>query len=285
MCTPNRFLEGALVWVPEHQVVSVIGHCCAENAEEAKREYKIRENLRRQEDYLLDSLPLIPEKLKTLDSLKGAAVDAVILFRKLRRQVPSIHKHLREMRDRGNARLVLSEVLKSREDNIGRDYVGPAGFRGSGASGIDSRDVDFGPLAGTTATLADYNPPKELSDARRATEFFANLPSEILYFIADMAPRERLAAVANCQMIDTYYEKFRSRIVDFTSFWSRDNVARLHAYGTSPLNHFTFEAEYRSVNGRPLIVMRHGREELRVIPGDRLNDLERDWTAFTYKKV
>lgn len=281
MCTPNRFLEGRLVWLPELECASVIGHCCAVHADQAEREFKRREDQRREEDFLLAALPMLKDKTAALSKLRPAAEEALRLFRKFRTGAPEIQGHLRTIKDRGNAQLRTVEILRSQEDENESDDVGPAGFRGRGEFGTESRDHYFGMIAGTTALLKDYNPIKELNDAQRMCDLypFDGGEAEALELIAGMTEKERRASVANLQNLERQYAKFIKRITDFAVFFSADNIARLHAYGTDQHGHFTLWAERKIVKGRLQISLRHDREECRVIVADRLFTTGVKWPA------
>lgn len=286
MCTPNRFLEGALVWCYDLQVVSVIGHCCAEYAYEAEREFKRVETIRRQEDYLLLALPQLAQKRATLDALKGSAGEALKLYRHFRRRLPQLHQHLRQIKEKDNATLRLAEVLTGGENGGTRDYFGPAGFGGRGGSEVQSRDHVFGMMAGTTALLKDYRPHVELSDAIRDANVFSFSGDEeaAIEFIVKLTTAERTAAVAICQSLDSRFTKFTSRIQDFRTFWSAENIDRLNRYGTSPFNGFPFEARRTVMHGRPVVSIRQGRIEFRSVISTKLDDLAREWQVFTYKR-
>ncbi|WP_125901186.1 hypothetical protein [Methylobacterium indicum] len=286
MCTPNRFLNGYLVWLPEHRVAAIIGHCCADHADDAEKEYKAQQKLKNEEDFLLSSLPLLSEKTEILKKLRGPADDATTLYRKFKKRAPGVQHQLRGIKEQGNAVLRLAEILRGDDDISRSDYYGPAGFGGRGNSEIDSRDVVFGRLAGTTALLSNYRPKVELEDAiRTAASFdFSGDEEAALDLIAGMDNRTRRAAVDIVQLVDQYYEKFISRLKDFVEFWDADNMSRLNAFGSSPLNPTPFEARRTIISGRPVVIIRQNNLEFRHVFPATLLSLSPQWKAFTFKK-
>lgn len=283
MCTPNRFLKGVLAWFYELQVCAVIGHECATHADIAEMEYKSAETLLRQEDYLLAALPQLKDKRAVLASMKSAANDAQILFRAFRRKLPQVHAHLRNLRDRHNAQLVATEILVD-EDERPRIDFGPAGFRRSDE--FKSRDHNYGPMHGSIAVMKDYQPVTELNDAIRDADVFGFDGDEAaaMDFICDLTATTRVPAVAIMQSLDARWLKFSERIKEFATFWSAANLKRLHAYGTSPFSPIRFEARRTVIGGRYFVILEHERVELRMPFSERLEDLDRPWSAFTYKK-
>lgn len=284
MCTPNRFLKGVLAWFYELQVCAVIGHECATHADVAEREYKSAETLRQQEDYLLAALPQLREKRAVLATMKAAANDAETLFRAFRRKLPRVHTHLRNLRDRHNAQFVATEILANEEEERPLIDYGPAGFRRRDE--FKSRDHNYGPMHGSIAVMKDYRPVTELNDAIRYAEAFEFDGDEAaaMNFICDLTMENRGPAVTILQSLDALWLKFSERINDFAAFWSSDNLRRLNAYGTSPYSPISFEARRTVIGGRYFVILEHERVELRMQFSERLENLDRPWSAFTYKK-
>jgi hypothetical protein len=286
MCTPHspKFLSGVLAWFYELQVTSVIGHCCAIHADEAERGYRAAQTLERQENYLLDALPLLKAKRAVLESMKGPASDAQILYQQFRGKLPRLHKHLRHIKDHSNAQLVATEALEDDKNNALRPGYGPAGYRGRDE--IKSRDHGFGALLGTTAVINNYRPVVELNDAIRDAEGFQFDGDEeaALDFIVTLNAATRAAAMAIMQSLDNRWLKFSARIKDFAAFWSAENMRRLNAYGTSPFSPISFEARRSVIGGRSFAIISHEGVELRALIRPCFDDLERPWERFAYKK-
>jgi hypothetical protein len=141
-------------------------------------------------------------------------------------------------------------------------------------------------IQGTTALLADYKPLAELDHVMRLIESFTFRGDEAaaLDFICLMTYEKRRAAVAIFQEIDKYYEKFTRRFEDCLSFFSRENIERLNAYGTSEFNHQPFEARYETIHQRPYITFRRQREEFHIPIAEAVELNGRGWEIVPYEK-
>src|SRR4051812_9426174 len=86
MCQPNKFLDGWLVHFFEFRAAAIIGHCCAAAATkaEADREWAERQARDREESYLLEALPRLPDWLNTTSLARAACEEAQRFFRALR---------------------------------------------------------------------------------------------------------------------------------------------------------------------------------------------------------
>jgi hypothetical protein len=89
-------------------------------------------------------------------------------------------------------RLEKTQIIRD-EQNENDDYFGPAGFKGRGKDGIETRDFTFGSFNGHIAVIKDYNPIKELETMNRKLLAIAAHGSEgeALNFIVKMTERER----------------------------------------------------------------------------------------------
>jgi hypothetical protein len=100
--------------------------------------------------YLLAALPLITPKLTVLDSLKPVALEAVRTYRKIRNTLPLVHDQLRKIKQHYGGQLTLTEIIRD-ESKENEDYFGPAGFKGRGKDGVETRDHTFGTFTGHTS--------------------------------------------------------------------------------------------------------------------------------------
>ena len=286
MCSPNRFLEGDLVWVREMNVVALIGRCCARYAAQADRAFKVAETKRMQEDFLLAALLLIPRKLETVASARSLAEQTITLYRKLRTQMPELQQILRDRKERSNAELVLHEVIHTKDDEEAEsDYFGPAGFRGRGEREAMSRDIRFGFMMGTTALIKNYNPVRELADVERSLNVtgISAGEAEAIDFVAALTDRERVATVASLQNADKGFEKFMKRAKDCVAFLSEANIQRLNEFGTHPLNHQPFEAAYKMVGKNRVIQFRYQNTSCVITVPPGLGNATFEWKAVEYK--
>lgn len=285
MCTPNRFLDGVLAWFPNLQIAAVIGHCCADHANQAEREFKKSETKRQQEDYLLAALPHLDSKIDVICHLQPAATEALRIYRSFRKRSSGIQRHLRQVKQSTGGRLRVTEILWSKEHEEDRDYFGPAGFRGRSGSEVETRDHELGTLRGMTAVIGDYNPVSELENIRRQLESFVFRGDEeaALDFVVELDDAKRRAAVAIMQEIDRYYIKFIKRLKDFENFFSRENIELLRQYGNHPHNQFSFDAKYEVIRGRPRITFHYQGRDHQLVIGNEIENANFNWEAASYR--
>lgn len=279
----DKFLEGVLAWFPDLQFCAVIGHCCAahEALTAAEKEFKAREKRDHEEMFLLAGLPRLAAKAIAFAQLRSPAEEATRIFRKFRKEMPEIHRHLRHLKAQQGGRLRLTEILRSAEDAEESDYVGPAGFRGRGRGQVETREIEFGTLDGQTAVLKDYNPVKELDGVLRVLDSFDVRPNDeqALDLIIEMTERERRAAVAILKEVDRGHAKFVAKLADFWQFFSLRNVERLHSYGTDRESPLHFEVKHRAGRGRVLVTFTHRRAECRLLFADKFASFAAEWPA------
>ena len=261
MCTPNKYLTGSLIHIPSMECVAVIGHCCAEKESIAKaeREYKVRAKLKAEEDYLLACLPLINQRMEVLIGLRPYAKEAMRLYRRFRHRVPAVHSLLRSTKHQYRGHLMLSEIIRG-EDESKVDYFGPSGFKGHGSGAVESREVNFGLLAGSIAVINDYKPVNDLETLIRQLESVQQPPTEeaVVEFICNVSNEQRRAAVAILRIVDAGVKRFVARLTEFFQFFTPENIATVNAFGTSPLNHLRFTAIYEQYR-RPHVTIKQGQ--------------------------
>jgi hypothetical protein len=282
MCTPNRFLTGALIHVPKLQCVAMIGRCCADKKAlaDAEREYRQRTLRDYEETYLLQCLPFVRARMTVLQSLGSAATEGLRLYRKFRRDMPRIHSQLRHAKREYSGHLRLSEVIRGGEDKQEEiQYVGPAGFRGRGRLEIETREHDFGIMSGAVAVISDYNPVKELEMLIRQLESVDALPTEdaALDFIVAIDERQRHAGVAIMEGVDVGVIKFSNRLRDFLQFFTRENAAVLNAFGTSPHNNQSFSVEFELIHNRPCLRFKQRGKPCKLEIGPQFGVLDFSW--------
>jgi hypothetical protein len=282
MCTPNRFLTGSLVWFPELQYCAFIGNCCANDnvLAEAEKEWKWRQRRDNEEDYLLAALPLVGQKLETLDNLKPVALEAMRAYRKFRNSLPVVHEQLRKIKQQYGGQLTLTEIIRD-ESQENEDYFGPAGFKGRGKDGVETRDHTFGSFSGHIAVVRDFNPGKELDHIHRMlTSVAANsYGQDPLEFICSMTEKQRHAAVVILRDVEASTIKLRSRLKDLASFYSRENAENLNRFFTHRLNSIYYQVELTSVRSQPTIRFKKGNGVYNLVRGSWATKLDFDWAT------
>lgn len=283
MCTPNRFLTGSLVWFPDLQFCAFIGNCCADDKvlAEAEKEWKWRERRDSEETYLLEALPLVGPKLMVLETLKPVALEAVRSYRKIRTSLPQVHEQLRRMKQHHGGELTLTEIIRDESQEKQDDYYGPAGFKGRGKDGIESRDHTFGTFSGHIAVHKDYNPTKELDDIYRAFTSVASdsYGQDALDFIVSMSEAQRHAAVVILRDAEAKTRRFKDRLQDLVLFFTRTNADKLNSFFTHDLNSIYYKVEYTTVRGQPTLRFKKGASNYDLIRGSWADKLEFDWPS------
>ncbi|MGM4991282.1 hypothetical protein [Tardiphaga sp. 841_E9_N1_2] len=281
MCTPNRFLTGSLVWFPDLQCCAFIGNCCADDdvLAEAQKEWKRREKKRFEEDYLLDALPLVGQKLEILEMLKPIAHDAVRTYRRVRNTLPQVHEQLRRMKQHHGGQLTLTEILRDESREKNDDYFGPAGFKGRGKDGVETRDHTFGTFSGQIAVHKDYNPAKELETIHRSLVSVASnsYGQEPLDFICAMTDKQRHAAVVILQSVEDSIVKFKARLQDLALFITPENADKFNRYFTHELNSLYFRVDYTNGGDGPALKFKRGASIYSMVRGSWAGKLEFEW--------
>jgi hypothetical protein len=280
MCTPNRFLTGSLVWFPDLQFCAFIGNCCANDdvLAEAEKERKWRERRDDEETYLLATLPLVGPKLTVLESLKPVALEAVRSYRKIRTGVPLVHDQLRKIKQEYGGQLTLTQIIRD-EQNENDDYFGPAGLKGRGKDAVETRDHTFGSFTGHIAVIKDYNPVKELETINRKLLAIAahGSEAEALNFIVKMTERERHVAVVILRDVEESIHKFKARLKDLASFYTRENAENFNTFFTNELNNIYYKVEFATLRGQPRLTFKRGGSTYELLRGSWADKLDFNW--------
>lgn len=262
MCyQPNKYLEGALVYLTDLKAIAAIGHECAakENRAAADKDYRARRDQRAEEDYLLANLPHVARKLASISEVRPAAVEALRVFRLLRKDAPDAVRQLRAIKQKG-ARLTVAETIDAKLAEIG-----PSGFKGS--SGKQTRDAVFGVLAGTTAVINDFNPVSELNRIETVLRAFPECRSEdeALEAICRMLDAERKWATTRLRQTDSDFRKFQARMADFCAFFATANIARIDAWTQHPEHPSRFRIQRAEQRGSVILSISSYEDRFRAI--------------------
>ncbi|BCH19939.1 hypothetical protein [Mesorhizobium sp. L-2-11] len=108
----EKFLEGSFVFIFNRQCIAVIGHDCAsaEVKHAAFSKKKQDDERRHQEDFLMARLTHVPSMLRELEALKPIATEIEGIFHDFRKDAPTIHRALRQVRKAGGE-YVLTEMV------------------------------------------------------------------------------------------------------------------------------------------------------------------------------
>lgn len=275
MChQPNKYLEGALVYLIDLKAIAAIGHECAarENRAAADKDYRARRDQRAQEDYLLANLPHAARKLASISEVRPAAVEALRVFRLLRKDAPDAVRQLRAIKQKG-ARLTVTETIDAKLAEIG-----PSGFKGS--SGKQTRDAVFGALAGTTAVINDFNPVSELNRIETVLRAVPECRSEdeALEAICRMTDSEREWATTRLRQTDIDFRKFQARMADFCAFFATANIARIDAWTQHPEHPSRFRIKRAEQRGSVILSISSYDDRFRAVIGTVIESYRAEWS-------
>lgn len=248
----DKYLRGDLAWFPNLMACAAIGNCCAGHdvANEADKEFKARTNQEHRETYLLSNLPLMAAKIKAAKRLRRSVEAALAVYRQFRLEVPKVHHQLRGAKVNHGGHLIVTKILRSKEQDTEHDYFGPAGFRRGG--NVEAQETDLGLMSGQIALIKDFQPEKELDAIQRQLESIGSSFSdeETMDFILKHDAHRLNVAVVILQSADEKFAKLSSRLTEFWSFFTRANIELINRYGAheeSPLN---VQTSFAVKNGR-----------------------------------
>ena len=250
MCQPNKFIRGRLCWFPGLQCCAIIGHCCAnkEHNADAEKRYRALSVQQWQEEYFLNALPLIPQKLEIISTVRPKAEEALRLHRKFRKDAHSLMHALRTVaKDFGGRLKVQFEIEQSGAVNEGPINSGALG--GAFRRLVDARD--YGVLDGQVALRSKYDPVLELN-AILAALSSGNVGADeecVMDAVIAMTPSERDRTYAVMSRIDhTQWPAFQRKLEDFCAFFEHDNMQRLARWGRDNHNLDRVEVVDRMLN-------------------------------------
>jgi hypothetical protein len=101
--------------------------------------------------------------------------------------------------------------------------------------------------------------------------------AEALDSIVKMTENERHAAVVILRDVDESIEKFRMRLYDLASFYTRENAQNFNAFFTSELNNIYYKVEFDNIRGQPRLTFKRGGSRYELHRGSWAFKLEFDW--------
>ena len=236
----DKFFEGQLVWFPELKAVAVVGHCCAsaEQSNEAIIEWRQREARERAEEYLLKFLFEVPSLLRQARTLAEPIAECQRVHERFRKDGGQFHQALRKA-SRGGAQLHVTE-------EIGPALAGgPAGMRTSG-SNVETRDVQFGRLAGEIVVASKCTLAADLSGC---LDTLARLDGHstddaVLNFITALSDDEKATAANALSAAMVGLSSLKEALVEFRRFFTAANMERISAWGSHPANATMMKASF-----------------------------------------
>lgn len=270
---PNKYLHGRLVYLPRLEALAAIGCECADKvtAKAAADEYRALRDQQQGEEYLLSHLHLVHSQLRVLTRALPLAQELRRMCRIIQNKGSGIRAQLAQV-NRNGGRLVLVEQLS--EDTAA---TGPRGFGGAGSR--DTRDVDIGLLAGSTALIRDYDPVGELKkiEVRIAPFALSRSPEETLQLLVTVEPKEVAVMWVQLREAAQAYSRFQDRIADAVAFFEQDNLQRLAAWASHRLQPHQFIVEVVVERGLRVLRMRGLGADVRVVIDPLIWQRPPDW--------
>lgn len=287
MCSPNKYFEGLLVYLPRLEAVAAIGHCCAnkENMAKAKAEYdrKVKSDI--EIEYLLQNIPLVPSCVSICDSLMPCATQANITYREFKRSKAGVWKALSGLKKIGGRLYVTEEI--SRNPTL---EGGPSGLRGRGSNAADTRDIDFGALQGLTVFNSSFDPVGGLKCIMDLLSAFDHGKDEddALSYVADLESNidELDYAFDALHGAGKLFRKLRSELEDYSRFFLTDNLARLAGWMSHELNNSPLTLNFREERGIKTLSFRNrasagSTTSCNLVVQPALWDYQHDWPIAT----
>ena len=232
----NKFKDGWLVYLHERGAAAVVGNDCAsgEAQDAADREWGVRQQRTRDEDYLMEVMPRLQKWMQQIDHLSKVAEPASEFARCLRIDGKEYFERLRLGRAQGG-RLTVTQVLA-------RGREGPRGIRTAGSI-YETADHDVGVLAGLPMINPTFAPAKalrEVSDALRP--LIHSNDDAAFYFVANMQDDIRRKVAAELQGYAHRVLLVSRELLECRAFLSAENVQLLDEWGQHPYTDFRFSA-------------------------------------------
>ena len=270
----NKILQGSLIYLTRIRAVAAIGHECAvrENRAAAEKDYRARRDRETWEDYLIGSLPHVAAKLAAINVVRPAADEATRVVRRLQKDAPGAVRQLRETNRTHGGQLIIAETIDA---TIAR--IGPSGFQG--ANGRQTRDIMFGLLIGTTAIITNYNPARELDQIGAILEKcpMCTTEEEALEAVCQLTEKDCKWTATNLRETDRSFRRFQSRIADFCSFFTTDNIARIDAWTRHPEHPSPFRITRRQEFGSVTLSISGYEDRLKVSVAPVIEDYRAEW--------
>jgi hypothetical protein len=92
-----------------------------------------------------------------------------------------------------------------------------------------------------------------------------------------MTEKQRHAAVVILRDVEESIAKFKARLQDLASFYTRENAEKFNKFFTHDLNSIYYRVEFTSVRSQPTLRFKKGASAYDLIRGSWADKLEFDW--------
>jgi hypothetical protein len=102
---------------------------------------------------------------------------------------------------------------------------------------------------------------------------------EALNSIVKMTEKERHVAVVILRDVEKSIHKFRMRLKDLASFYTRENAENFNAVFTSKLNNIYYKVEFATIRGQPRLTFNRGGSTYELQRGSWADKLDFNWPS------
>lgn len=230
MCSRNKFLRGALIWIPERESIAIIGNCCADPANQAKAD--INYNKRKAKDfaeaYLLENIPSVRSRMWAIGPVEQVALGQEKLHKALRRNYPVLLKELGAAK-RENCEMYRFEDIRA-SSSVAEFTKG----------GLRTARTSFGRFQGKTAVLSSYRPSQKINIIKNRLRPFVQFSDEpaALDYILQLGYNKLIEDEKHLSEATKMYTDICEKMNDFTLFFSQKNIQLLNRWKGSDGNSF-----------------------------------------------
>jgi hypothetical protein len=230
MCmSTDKFLHGGcLVWFVDGGYVAAIGPECAdkENMRLAKAAYGRKVQAEREENYLIERLPLVQKRLQVLESILPAFEEADRVHRVVKGKASRAKAQLSSVFKQGGVLAIEEEIEPSLRG------IGPSGL----TKGDQLRTVNYGSLRGETMKLNKLELSKKLSRVISTLKHYRHWWTEerALAEVIDCDESWRHETYEYLRDAEEKYKQLRNSLIDFRRFFLHDNIERIAAWTQHP---------------------------------------------------
>jgi hypothetical protein len=94
-----------------------------------------------------------------------------------------------------------------------------------------------------------------------------------------MTEKERHVAVVILRDVEKSIHKFRMRLKDLASFYTRENAENFNAFFTSELNNIYYKVEFATIRGQPRLTFKRGGSTYELQRGSWADKLDFNWPS------
>jgi hypothetical protein len=253
MChSPNKFIEGWLVYLERLHAIAVIGTECAskDTRTSADRDWRERQSQLTEEAYLEAIIPQLGSWLAILDRVGTVVTETDSLLRGFRSKGKSFFKALAPARTASGLLVVTQEVK--------RRVGGPRAMRTSGST-VETRDIPLGRIRGLKALDPRFSPERAEEAVRDLILPHVRTSEEAMVDYITGPAMQRKTAYRELRKAEDSLQTLLVDLEDCRSFFTDDNIAVIAEWARHPDGQHRFELRVTPTeNGKRLLFYRPG---------------------------